>query len=137
MLRYSFVWGAFAVACVLAWIDSNTNLIGFLIVFAIIWFVWTTAGQRWLLKRSFERQRLGEQEVELEASDQGVRSSTATSSSSHAWSEIRRFDETDTYFVLWINRIVALAVPKDCFTKDEERSAFAALVREKTAGQSF
>lgn len=118
-----------AAACYFAWM-ADWTMAAFYAGLAALLVVVNVVLTPWSRRRSFQSQRLGEQEVTLSADAKGFRSATALVDASHHWDVIRHVDYTDTHVIMWPNQRIGYIVPLRGFASEAAAGAFVALVRE-------
>lgn len=137
--RYSnvFLFGVDAICVVVGFLVDIRILWLFGISHGVVWIIWLTFGKPWQIKRSFRQQHLGEHESRLEVSDDGINFDSIGVKADFNWRVFRSLDESDEHFVLWINRLQGICIPKRAFANDTDLTTFKELARAKTAGKTL
>lgn len=137
--RYSniFIFGVDAICVVVGFLVDNRFLWLLGIGHGVAWAIWLVFGKPWQMKRSFRQQHLGEHESRLEVSDDGINFDNVDTNADFNWKALRSFDESDEHFVLWINRLQGICIPKRAFANNTDLTTFRELANAKTAGKTL
>lgn len=120
-----------------AWVLKDWPMAYYFAALAMLLFLLQFLVTPWQQRRSFEHQRLGDYEVELEADEDGFTSKSELSEGRQKWAFIRQVDDLPEHVILWPNNRIGWIVPKRAFATPMEAEAFAKLAKEKTAGQKL
>lgn len=85
----------------------------------------------WAIRRRFAAQRLGENDLEMTADDEGVTVIGEHMDSKLKWSGVERIDALDADTILWTSRMMGILIPDRAFASPTDARAFAAFAEEK------
>ena len=91
----------------------------------------------WQPRRQFKFQSLDKKDMQFEFAADGFHHTFGQSTGTVSWNDIGQLDETDTRFVLWMNKMLGYIVPKRLFSSDADRAAFAALARQQAGDRKL
>ena len=80
--------------------------------------------------RYFDRQRLGEGNVEFAANAEEIAVKTNLGDQHFPWSSVRNVDVTPSHIFLWLHAYMAVLVPKSAFSNPTEAVRFVEFAKE-------
>ncbi len=87
----------------------------------------------WQARRVFRQQKSMHRPFELSWDNNGLHAKDANGEYRHLWSDIVRWREDDTLFVLNLSDALFLMVPKRAFPEEQSLQAFRNLIRSRVA----
>ena len=78
----------------------------------------------WRGRRYFAQQMLDQREISLEVNENGIETFSANISGQYSWPGIVGAHEEPEHFIIWVNMVLGLSVPKRAFADQAQMDEF-------------